>query len=155
MVTALAPRTWHAWPAPQAAADAGPSGLPGRECDLAEYWASPALSPASCSNTSFTSKFMMLMALKEMAIWGAPASAPCRCTSSRFPYTGCAFWTSCPQDSCPGPPATAVHVGAHPPALPDGLYYYYCCWLILFSFIFISWRLITLQYCSGFCHTLT
>ena len=23
------------------------------------------------------------------------------------------------------------------------------------SFIFISWRLITLQYCSGFCHTLT
>ena len=26
---------------------------------------------------------------------------------------------------------------------------------IYFSFIFISWRLITLQYCSGFCHTLT
>ena len=25
----------------------------------------------------------------------------------------------------------------------------------LFSFIFICWRLITLQYCSGFCHTLT
>ena len=25
----------------------------------------------------------------------------------------------------------------------------------LFSLIFISWRLITLQYCSGFCHTLT
>ena len=24
-----------------------------------------------------------------------------------------------------------------------------------FSFIFISWRLITLQYCSGFCHTFT
>ena len=24
-----------------------------------------------------------------------------------------------------------------------------------FSFIFTSWRLITLQYCSGFCHTLT
>ena len=24
-----------------------------------------------------------------------------------------------------------------------------------FSFIFISWRLITLQYCSGFCHKLT
>ena len=24
-----------------------------------------------------------------------------------------------------------------------------------FSFIFISWRLITLQHCSGFCHTLT
>ena len=27
--------------------------------------------------------------------------------------------------------------------------------LILFSFIFISWRLTTLQYCSGFCHILT
>ena len=24
-----------------------------------------------------------------------------------------------------------------------------------FPFIFISWRLITLEYCSGFCHTLT
>ena len=35
-------------------------------------------------------------------------------------------------------------------------------WFVLFFFfsvylffIFISWRLITLQYCSGFCHTLT
>ena len=27
--------------------------------------------------------------------------------------------------------------------------------LFSFSFIFISWRLITLQYCSGFCHSLT
>ena len=26
--------------------------------------------------------------------------------------------------------------------------------LFFFSFIFIGWRLITLQYCSGFCHTL-
>ena len=26
---------------------------------------------------------------------------------------------------------------------------------VFFPFIFISWRLITLQYCSGFCHTLT
>ena len=26
--------------------------------------------------------------------------------------------------------------------------------LFFFSFIFTSWRLITLQYCSGFCHTL-
>ena len=35
---------------------------------------------------------------------------------------------------------------------------YYCnniAFLFFFSFIFISWRLITLQYCSGFCHTLT
>ena len=29
-------------------------------------------------------------------------------------------------------------------------------WYLFFSFFFfISWRLITLQYCSGFCHTLT
>ena len=28
-------------------------------------------------------------------------------------------------------------------------------YLFIFSFIFISWRLITLQCCSGFCHTLT
>ena len=27
--------------------------------------------------------------------------------------------------------------------------------LLFFSFIFVSWRLITLKYCSGFCHTLT
>ena len=32
-----------------------------------------------------------------------------------------------------------------------GFYYYY---FYYFSFIYISWRLITLQYCSGFCHTL-
>ena len=29
------------------------------------------------------------------------------------------------------------------------------CFLFFFPFIFISWRLITLQYWSGFCHTLT
>ena len=29
------------------------------------------------------------------------------------------------------------------------------CTIFSFSFICISWRLITLQYCSGFCHTLT
>ena len=26
---------------------------------------------------------------------------------------------------------------------------------LFFTFLFISWRLITLKYCSGFCHTLT
>ena len=30
-----------------------------------------------------------------------------------------------------------------------------CSVFFFFSFIFISWRLITLQYFSGFCHTLT
>ena len=29
------------------------------------------------------------------------------------------------------------------------------CFSFFFPFICISWRLITLQYCSGFCHTLT
>ena len=29
------------------------------------------------------------------------------------------------------------------------------CLLLFFSFIFISWWLITSQHCSGFCHTLT
>ena len=33
--------------------------------------------------------------------------------------------------------------------------HYHPLWLLFFPFIFISWRLITLQYCSGFCHTLT
>ena len=32
-------------------------------------------------------------------------------------------------------------------------YFYF--YFLIFPFIFISWRLITLQYCSGFCHTLT
>ena len=30
-----------------------------------------------------------------------------------------------------------------------------CMLLFFFPFIFISWRLITLLYCSGFCHILT
>ena len=33
-------------------------------------------------------------------------------------------------------------------ALEGGFFFFF------FSFIFISWRLITLQHCSGFCHTL-
>ena len=31
----------------------------------------------------------------------------------------------------------------------------FVCLFVCFPFIFISWRLITLQYCSGFCYTLT
>ena len=38
---------------------------------------------------------------------------------------------------------------ADPQASSDAFIY------LFFPFIFISWRLITLQYCSGFCHTLT
>ena len=35
-----------------------------------------------------------------------------------------------------------------------GILFLFLIYIIIFSFIFISWRLITLQYCSGFCHTL-
>ena len=38
---------------------------------------------------------------------------------------------------------------------PYFLYYYYLLFTFFKKFIFISWRLITLQYCNGFCHTLT
>ena len=37
----------------------------------------------------------------------------------------------------------------------DGLCSAFVFLFFFFPFIFISWRLITLQYCSGFCHTLT
>ena len=37
------------------------------------------------------------------------------------------------------------------PFLKTGFLSSYC--FFFFSFIFISWRLISLQYCSGFCHT--
>ena len=36
----------------------------------------------------------------------------------------------------------------------DAIFFYHLV-LFFFPFIFISWRLITLQYCRGFCHTLT
>ena len=34
-------------------------------------------------------------------------------------------------------------------------FYFLLLLFLFFPFIFISWRLSTLQYCSGFCHTLT
>ena len=33
--------------------------------------------------------------------------------------------------------------------------FFVCLFVCFFPIICISWRLITLQYCSGFCHTLT
>ena len=40
-----------------------------------------------------------------------------------------------------------------------GCYWYFRCWLHwfvdwIFKIIYFNWRLITLQYCGGFCHTL-
>ena len=40
-----------------------------------------------------------------------------------------------------------------PAALP--FTFFFLIFLFIYLFILISWRLITLQYCSGFCHTLT
>ena len=37
----------------------------------------------------------------------------------------------------------------------DISFFFFNFYFNFFPFIFISWRLITLQYCSGFCHTLT
>ena len=42
-----------------------------------------------------------------------------------------------------------VFLSSSCPSLGDMILFFF------FSFIFISWRLITLQYCSVFCHTLT
>ena len=42
--------------------------------------------------------------------------------------------------------------------IPSFLFCFVSCsflFYLFFPFIFIIWRLITLQYCSGFCHTLT
>ena len=45
------------------------------------------------------------------------------------------------------------------PAVQDSwaflFFFFLYLYFIYFSFIFIHWRLITLQYCNGFCHTLT
>ena len=78
----------------------------------------------------------------------------------------------CPLDF----PGKNTGVGCHfllqvflaSPTLAGGFFYHWAIWEFFiclqkilhyakqfFSFIFISWRLITLQYCSGFCHTLT
>ena len=64
----------------------------------------------------------------------------------------------------PQPPPshhTHTHTNFFYPSLPPRIFIFYCptkhliIYFFFFSFIFISWRLITLQYCSGFCHTLT
>ena len=47
------------------------------------------------------------------------------------------------------PASRANTKGTGNQSVRTGLIFYF------FSFIFISWRLITLQYCSSFCHTLT
>ena len=70
----------------------------------------------------------------------APAAGICSCCSP--------CWEGFPSSS---PPYTHILT----PSSPTGIYSNVTFFFFFFSFIFISWRLITLQYCSGFCHTLT
>ena len=52
--------------------------------------------------------------------------------------------------SSPSPPA--FNLSQHSGSFSRSKFFFF---FFFFSFVFISWRLITLQYCSGFCHTLT
>ena len=46
------------------------------------------------------------------------------------------------------------HVASCKLCHPEQWFYFFYFYFFMFIFL-ISWRLITLQYCSGFCHTLT
>ena len=50
---------------------------------------------------------------------------------------------------------TIVNIKDYGPCLLIFILILFYSFLFFFPFIFINWRLITLQYCSGFCHTLT
>ena len=56
------------------------------------------------------------------------------------------YWSWLPFPSPGDLPDPRIKLGS--PAMQGDSFFF-------FSFIFISWRLITWQYCSGFCHTLT
>ena len=49
----------------------------------------------------------------------------------------------------------SIHPSVSSSFIRNELFFLLLFFNIYFPFIFISWRLITLQYCSGFCHTLT
>ena len=49
------------------------------------------------------------------------------------------------------PKISFFSLGTYPADTSQPLFFFN----VFFFFFFISWRLITLQYCSGFCHTLT
>ena len=53
-----------------------------------------------------------------------------------------------------GPSACRAKYFTLPSSTGKITYFFFQLWHF-FPFIFISWRLITLQYCSGFCHILT
>ena len=69
----------------------------------------------------------------------------------KCPYSS--FGWLCFQLKCESVPYVCYEVVVHPKVwLYSFLKFIYL--FIYFSFIYISWRLIPLQYCSGFCHTL-
>ena len=49
-------------------------------------------------------------------------------------------------------PVAVIFLGMGQTSLEGCICFIY---LFILFYFFISWRLITLQYCSGFCHTLT
>ena len=61
--------------------------------------------------------------------------------------------------SCPVLPAPFIEPPLSKNKVPVGAWVYFWAFCLFFSFffsvMFISWRLITLQYCSAFCHTFT
>ena len=79
-----------------------------------------------------------------VVLWTVAHQAPLFTGFSRQEY-----WSGLPCS----PPGNLPHPRIDPGSLmsPElaGRFFFF------FPFIFISWRVITLQYCSGFCHTLT
>ena len=67
-----------------------------------------------------------------------------RASSGNTPF-GKELYPECWQNLCLG---SSIMKPRDPQMTPNFSHFF-------FPFIFISWRLITLQYCSGFCHTLT
>ena len=93
---------------------------------------------------------MYLLCWKQMSRWDN------RTLSQASFWSQCSAWLHRPQGREADP------AGGWPKILclfpSSSMRYWHLCWQVLFSFfpiIFISWRLIILQYCSGFCHSLT
>ena len=72
--------------------------------------------------------------------WAVACQAPLSMGFSRQEY-----WSGWPFPFPGDLPDPAIKLGSH----IVGRFFF-----LLFIYLFISWRLITLQYCSGFCHTL-
>ena len=97
--------------------------------------------------------------------WEPEILRPPACyTIHLFPLTHC-FFSMLPRESICSP-GLSLSCGAQKLFRMKAIYmtalkmsHYFPClcpfFFFFFSFIFISWRLITLKYCSGFCFTLT